>query len=54
MFLKALRKLDVIKVVEAVYRIAKRIVVLFLNQEVVVSLVHCFDIKLRGNINIHT
>ena len=48
MLLELTSQLDVVEVVEAVYRIAQGLVVFFLDEQGVVCLVDGLDIELRG------
>ena len=44
--LKTLGKGDVVEVVEAIYRVTKGLVVLFLNQQIIISFVDSGDVEL--------
>jgi hypothetical protein len=52
MSLKFLRKTNVVEIVKAVDGIPKRLVVFFLDEQLVVSIVHGLDVKLKWNIKI--
>jgi hypothetical protein len=45
---KAFRKVDIIEVVKAIDQVMKSLVVLFFNEEAVISIINSFNVELRN------